>query len=141
MKHFDAPRDDIEQRIANDRVPLPTSLRPRILAAVGEALENATLSPLRPSPPWREETVVLATSILLAAFAILIVVPSLVAIPHSATTIASPLEAQARRLGVELPPPPSRPSAFEDRVVTIPSRPAPPSLTPADAHRFLSAPF
>jgi hypothetical protein len=140
MNRFDDTPDDIEQRIANDHVPLPTSLRPRILAAVGEALVNGP-PPLRPSQPWREETVVLATSILLAAFAILIVVPSLVAIPHSATTIASPLEAQARRLGVELPPPPSPPSAFEDRVVTIPSRPAPPSLTPADAHRFLSAPF
>jgi hypothetical protein len=140
MNRFDDTPDDIEQRIANDRVPLPTSLRPRILAAVGEALVNGP-PPLRPSQPWHEETVVLATSILLAAFAILIVVPSLVAIPHSATTIASPLEAQARRLGVELPPPPSRPSAFEDRVVTIPSRQAPPSLTPADAHRFLSAPF
>jgi len=140
MNRFDDTPDDSEQRIANDRVPLPTSLRPRILAAVGEALVNGP-PPLRPSQPWREETVVLATSILLAAFAILIVVPSLVAIPHSATTIASPLEAQARRLGVELPPPPSRPSAFEHRVVTIPSRPAPPSLTPADAHRFLSAPF
>ena len=140
MNRFDDTPDDIEQRIARDRVPLPTSLRPRVLAAVGEALESG-LVPLRPSQRWREETVVLATSILLAAVAILIVVPSLVAIPHSATTIASPLEAQARRLGVELPPPPSRPSAFEDRVVTIPSRPAPPSLTPADAHRFLSAPF
>ena len=140
MNRYDDTRDDIEQRIANDRVPLPTSLRPRILAAVAKALESGA-APLRSSRQWREETVVLATSILLAAFAILIVVPSLVAIPHSATTIASPLEAQARRLGVELPPPPSRPTTFEDRVVTIPSRPAPPSLTPADAHRFLSAPF
>jgi len=140
MSRFAPDPGDIEQRIAHDRPPLPPNLRPRVLAAVGEVLECRPV-PLRPSPQRREERVVLTTSILLAAVALLLVVPSLAAQPQAAPTVHSPLEAQARRLGVDLPPSPSRPTAFEQSVVAMPSRPAPPTLTPADAHRFLSSPF
>jgi hypothetical protein len=140
MSRFGRNPDDIEQRIAHDRPPLPPNLRPRVLAAVGEALASRP-APSRPSAQRREERVVMATSSLLAAVALLLVVPSLAALPQSAQTITSPLEAQARRLGVDLPQSPSWPMAFEQSVVTTPSRPAPPILTPADAQRFLSAPF
>ena len=143
MKHFDDAADDIEQRIANDRGPLPASLRPRVLAAVGEALENGP-TPLRSSPRWREETVVLATSILLASLAFLVVVPSLVAGPGSGPILGSSrssLEEQARRLGIELPHVAPMPLPPETRTVftVSPSHPRP--LTPADVRDVLAASF
>ena len=143
MKHFDAPRDDIEQRIAHDRVPLPASLRPRVLAAVGEALENGP-APLRLSSPWREETVVLATSILLASLALLVVVPSLVAGPGSGPPLGSSrssLEVQARRLGIELPRAVPTPLAQETGSTAAVPPPHPRPLTPADVRDVLAASF
>jgi len=143
MNRFDDTPDDIEQRIANDRVPLPTSLRPRILAAVGEALVNGP-PPLRPSQPWREETVVLATSILLASLALLVVVPSLVAGPGSGPILRSSessLEVQARRLGIELPREVPAPLSQETGITAPVSFPHPRPLTPADVRDVLAASF
>lgn len=143
MNRYDDPRDDIEQRIARDRVPLPTSLRPRVLAAVGEALESGP-APLRSSPRWREETVVLATSILLASLAFLVVIPSLVAGPGSGPILGSSessLEVQARRLGIELPRAVPTPLVHETGSTTAVSLPHPRSLTPADVRDVLDASF
>lgn len=143
MKRFDDAFDDTEQRIANDRVPLPASLRPRILAAVGEALENGPAL-FRSSPRWREEKVVLATSILLASLALLVVVPSLVAGPGSGPILRSSessLEVQARRLGIELPRAVPTPLVHETGSTTAVSLPHPRSLTPADVRDVLDASF
>ena len=143
MKRFDDAPDDIEQRIAHDRIPLPTSLRPRVLAAVGEALENGP-APWRSSSPWREETVVLATSILLASLALLVVVPSLVAGPVSGPILGSSessLEVQARLLGIELPRAVPTPLAQETGSTTAVSLPRPRPLTPADVRDVLAASF
>ena len=143
MNRFDDAPDDIEQRVADDRVPLPTSLRPRILAAVEEALENGP-TPLRSSPPWREETVVLATSILLASLAFLVIIPSLVAGPGSGPILGSSessLEVQARRLGIELPRATPAHWSQETGITAPVSFPHPRSLTPADVRDVLDASF
>jgi len=143
MNPFDHVPDDIERRIADDRPPLPADLRPRVLAAVGQALASGR-RPSRAFARRPEDSIILTTSIVLASLAFLFVVPSLVAQPRSTATIhsrLSPLESQARRLGIEITPPPSRPMALESSIVAAPSRPVPPILTPADVHRFLSTPF
>lgn len=143
MKRFDDAADDMEQRIANDRVPLPTSLRTRVLAAVGEAIENGPV-PSRSTSPWREETVVLATSILLASLALLVVVPSLVAGPDSGPILGSSrssLEVQARRLGIELPRAVPTPLAQETGSTAAVPLPHPRPLTPADVRDVLAASF
>ena len=141
MNPFDHVPDDIERRIADDRPPLPADLRPRVLAAVGQALASGP-HPSRASARRPEDSIILTTSIVLASLAILIVVPSLNARPRATAAIhsrPSPLQAQARRLGIELPPSP--PMTLESSIVAAPSRPVPPILTPADVHRFLSTPF
>jgi len=143
MKRFDDAPDDIEQRLADDRVPLPTSLRPRVLAAVGKALESGP-APFRSSPPWGEEKVVLATSTLIASLALLVVIPSLVAGPGSGPILSSSrssLEAQARRLGIELPRAVPTPRAQETGSTTAASLPHPRPLTPADVRDVLAASF
>lgn len=145
MKHFDDAADDTEQRIANDRVPLPASLRPRVLAAVGEAMKSPPAS-FRSSPRWRGEGVVAATSILLASLAFLVVVPSLVAGSGSGSgpilgSSRSSLEEQARRLGIDLPHVAPMPLPPETRTVVtvLPSHARP--LTPADVRDVLAASF
>jgi len=141
MNPFDHTPDNIERRIADDRPPPPADLRPRVLTAVGQALASGP-RPSRASARRPEDSIILTTSIVLASLAVLLVVPSLFAQPRSTATIhfrPSPLESQARRLGIELPP--SLPMTLESSIVAAPSHPFPPILTPADVHRFLSTPF
>jgi len=86
----------------------------------------------------------LATSILLASLAFLVVIPSLVARPGSGPILGSSrssLEVQARLLGIEFPRAVPTPLAQETGSTPAVSLPHPRPLTPADVRDVLAASF